>query len=66
MVAGTFFIKKNLYFFLPETKAKSLEEIGVLFEDQVHEEEEGDNNKMLLCYKKLFTFSLKRLYFRFG
>ncbi|KAH0970452.1 hypothetical protein GBA52_022608 [Prunus armeniaca] len=45
MVVGTVFF----YFFLPETKGKSLEEIGVLFEDQVHEEEEEENHKMLLC-----------------
>ncbi|KDP33673.1 hypothetical protein JCGZ_07244 [Jatropha curcas] len=35
MVVGTVFI----YFFLPETKGKTLEEIGVLFEDKVPENE---------------------------
>ncbi|XP_062090773.1 polyol transporter 5-like [Humulus lupulus] len=40
MVVGTVFF----YLFLPETKGKSLEEIGTLFEDQV----ENDNYKPLL------------------
>ncbi|BBN68379.1 polyol/monosaccharide transporter 5, partial [Prunus dulcis] len=47
MVVGTVFF----YFFLPETKGKSLEEIGVLFEDQANSEKAGTgmNKYTIVC-----------------